>query len=128
MADDKPVAGRGRGALPRKHRKQNQALVETKVSEWIDKGGKPKTPEEVRAKLLAIRDGALDWCCDLVSNRFSSGLACAFLALQRANAEIDRLDEKEAGRSGQPINLLINNLDVSRLQFGNNLDASAERD
>lgn len=121
MATDTPVPGRGRGALPRKHRKQNVAAVETKVNEWLAKGEKPKTPEEVRAKLLAIRDGALDWCCDLVQNRFSSGLACAFLALQRANAEIDRLDAKELGGDGRPVALLINNIDISRLEFGSNL-------
>jgi len=84
------------------------------------------TDAEVRAKLVRLRDGALDWWADLLAARCGDGIGVAMHAMSRANAELDRMDEKATGATGQKINILINGLDFSRLQFGSNVPASKQ--
>jgi len=81
------------------------------------------TDAEVRAKLVRLRDGALDWWTDLLAARCGDGIGVAMHAMSRANAELDRMDEKATGASGQKVNITINGLDFSRLAFGSNVPA-----
>jgi len=81
------------------------------------------TDVEVRAKLVRLRDGALDWWADLLGKRCGEGIGVAMHAMSRANAELDRMDEKAIGASGQRVNITVNGLDFSRLAFGSNVPA-----
>lgn len=86
------------------------------------------TEAEIRQKLLEAQSAAVDWFHDLTVTRTASGIGAAQMALQRANAELDRLDEKAATANGQRVNLTINNVDISRLAFGSNLRKAARDD
>ena len=81
----------------------------------------PMTIDQCRDKLQRLRDGAIDWALDLMAERAQQGLGVALMALQRANAELDRLDDKEFGIGGKPMNLTINGFDISSIEFGSNL-------
>jgi len=80
----------------------------------------PYDDAQVRAKLLAYRDGALDWWGDLLAERDGKGIGTAMYAVAQANAQIDRMDQKATGSSGH-VNITVNGFDVSRLAFGSNV-------
>lgn len=84
---------------------------------------KPYTNEEVRERLMEIRDRSLDNSVAMSRQNKLDGLASWQNVMSRANAEIDRLDLKESG--GQPVNLICNGFDVTRLVFGSNYKPQA---
>lgn len=110
--------------------------INYQVAQLIGSGGpseprEPRTPytdEEVRARLLEVRDRALDYTVELCRAGIAEKLAVWQNTSERAMAEIARMDERKAGGSGGAVHLVVNGFDVHRIQFGSNVPGSIPTD
>ena len=56
----------------------------------------------------------------LVEAHIPEALAVWQGAAERASGELARMDERKETATGQRVNLIVNGVDISRLQFGDN--------
>lgn len=80
----------------------------------------PLDDEAVRLRLCEVRDKALDQTLALARAGVIDKLPSWQNSFDRANAELDRMADRASGGTGRPVNIQINGLDLSRIEFGSN--------